>query len=74
MKNALALDGIEIKGKRIKVFHSLDEWDQHLADYKEARDKAREGAEDGKEEAEGNGEGEGEAEACLLYTSPSPRD
>lgn len=50
----MELDGIEIKGKPIKVFSSLEEWDQHIANYKETQ-KSQEAA--AKEEAE---EGDGE--------------
>ena len=53
---ALELDGIEIKGKPIKVFSSLEEWDQHIASFKDAQKQSQENVK------EGEGEGDGEAD------------
>lgn len=52
---ALELDNIEIKGKPIKVFASLEDWDQHIANFKETQKNQEAGA----KEEEGE---EGDAE------------
>lgn len=59
-RNALEMDGIEIKGKAIKVFSSLEEWDQHIANFKETQSKSQDAAV--KEEPEDAEEGDGEME------------
>lgn len=63
-KKALELDSIEIKGKPIKVFASLEDWDQHIANFKDAQknQEAEAGAKEGEEGEAEEGEGEGEFE------------
>lgn len=57
---ALELDGIEIKGKPVKVFSSLEEWDQHIASFKDAQKQSQENVKE--EEGEGDGEADGDME------------
>lgn len=67
-QKALEMDNIEIKGKPIKVFASLEDWDQHIANFKDAQKnqeagaKEEEGEEGDAEFEEGDDGANGDAE------------